>query len=259
MKIALPNEQKEIQRYTDEDAVLRSEKLYGRAFQSPGAAKHISKICEMANLKPGSKILDIGCGLGGGSIFLANEYQADVVGIDIAELMVELATVRALEMRKSGSANFFVGNESSAFLEPASFDAVVSVDCFVYVKEKKRSFEKIRELLKPDGIFCLIDFCKGKETEDFKTYLDVSNYHLPDVNKYPEIVSSAGFELDKVENISDLTRQFLQDDLRKFLEKNDTDCDVMDEMKFYVDRWKQKIEMNADGFLQHIFVIAKPS
>src|SRR5579862_1454807 len=51
----------------------------------------IEHLAQLANVKPSSDILDIGCGFGGSSLFLAKHFNATVTGITISSVQVEMA------------------------------------------------------------------------------------------------------------------------------------------------------------------------
>ncbi len=51
----------------------------------------IERLAHLAGLVPGNRILDVGCGFGGSSIYLAKEYDADATGITISPIQVEMA------------------------------------------------------------------------------------------------------------------------------------------------------------------------
>src|SRR6202022_858650 len=52
----------------------------------------IEHLAQLARVKPGSDILDIGCGFGASSLYLAKNYNAAVTGITISPVQVEMAT-----------------------------------------------------------------------------------------------------------------------------------------------------------------------
>lgn len=54
----------------------------------------IKEFCLKLNLKPGQKVLDLGCGTGGSAFFLARHYGAVVHGIDLSSNMILLAEDR---------------------------------------------------------------------------------------------------------------------------------------------------------------------
>ena len=51
----------------------------------------IEHLAQLANVKPSSDILDIGCGFGASSLYLAKRYDASVTGITISNVQVEMA------------------------------------------------------------------------------------------------------------------------------------------------------------------------
>jgi tocopherol O-methyltransferase len=51
----------------------------------------IEHVARAAGLGPGCKILDVGCGFGGSSIYLAKKYGAEATGITISPIQVEMA------------------------------------------------------------------------------------------------------------------------------------------------------------------------
>ena len=49
------------------------------------------ELAQRAKLKPGSRVLDVGCGLGGSARYLATEQGCQVVGIDLTHEYIETA------------------------------------------------------------------------------------------------------------------------------------------------------------------------
>src|SRR5208282_3211069 len=66
----------------------------------------IEHLAQLARVKPGSEILDIGCGMGGSSLFLAKEYNAATTGITNSSVQVQMAMKAAL--REGFNANFLL-------------------------------------------------------------------------------------------------------------------------------------------------------
>src|ERR1700680_5341447 len=55
----------------------------------------IEHLAQLANVKPGSDILDIGCGFGASRLYLAKDYHASATGIPISPVQVQMATQSA--------------------------------------------------------------------------------------------------------------------------------------------------------------------
>uniref|UniRef100_A0A4W5KD42 phosphoethanolamine N-methyltransferase n=1 Tax=Hucho hucho TaxID=62062 RepID=A0A4W5KD42_9TELE len=52
---------------------------------------------DLLNLKPGKKVLDVGCGIGGGNFYMAKAFGVEVLGLDLSVNMVDIAIERAME------------------------------------------------------------------------------------------------------------------------------------------------------------------
>jgi SAM-dependent methyltransferase len=101
-------------------------------------------------LKPGMRVLDLGSGMGATSVFLAREFEVDVVA---ADLWVEPEKAEAV-FAEAGVADRVeaLGAEAHALpLEPRSFDAVVSINAFGYFGTADTYLEYITHFMKPGG------------------------------------------------------------------------------------------------------------
>ena len=110
--------------------------------------RHIAeKLC----LKPGQKILDIGCGWGGMALYLAKEYNVEVVGVTLSDEQHALAQQRVKEAGMTDKVDIRLIDYRD--LEE-TFDRVVSVGMFehVGVAHYEEYFSKIRDLLTEDGV-----------------------------------------------------------------------------------------------------------
>ena len=64
-------------------------------FTSMHVLEPVQEFVERLDLQPGQRVLDIGCGIGGGDFFMASKYGATVHGIDLSVNMVLIALERA--------------------------------------------------------------------------------------------------------------------------------------------------------------------
>jgi 2-polyprenyl-3-methyl-5-hydroxy-6-metoxy-1,4-benzoquinol methylase len=104
------------------------------------------------NLKPGMRVLDIGCGIGEPTLPIAAAVGPDgtVVGIDLVLEMIELATnrARALDLQ---NVDFRVGAIEDLNEPVGSFDAVVSQFTIMFLEDVQLALSKARDLLRPGG------------------------------------------------------------------------------------------------------------
>jgi ubiquinone/menaquinone biosynthesis C-methylase UbiE len=61
-------------------------------------------------LKPGARMRDVGCGLGGSAFVLARDYQAQVTAIDLSVNMIDVARERCSEYRLQALVEFVHGD-----------------------------------------------------------------------------------------------------------------------------------------------------
>ena len=109
-------------------------------------------------LKPGQRILDIGCGWGGMAITLAKLEQVEVLGITLSEEQLALARQRAKDAGVADRVRFeLIDYRDLAEREPGRFDRIVSVGMFEHVGPKNYAtyFDVVDRNLKPDGRFLL--------------------------------------------------------------------------------------------------------
>ncbi|HEX2757748.1 MAG TPA: cyclopropane fatty acyl phospholipid synthase [Thermoanaerobaculia bacterium] len=107
-------------------------------------------ICRKARLKPGMRVLDIGCGWGGFATFAAERYGVSVVGITVSKEQIELGRRR--------TAGLPVQLLLQDYRDLAgTFDAIVSVGMFEHVGRRnyRTFFDVGRRCLAPGGLFVL--------------------------------------------------------------------------------------------------------
>ncbi len=66
----------------------------------------IERLTAKADIRPGSHVLDVGCGLGGSSIWLARNLKCTVLGLTISPVRLQIATRRARRHGLSGQVQF---------------------------------------------------------------------------------------------------------------------------------------------------------
>merc|ERR1712156_159758 len=78
--------------------ILRYEAIFGRTYVSVGGETTTKDFVERLDLKPGMKVLDIGCGTGGSAFYMARNYGVDVYGFDLSTNMIGIAQDYRMEM-----------------------------------------------------------------------------------------------------------------------------------------------------------------
>ena len=117
----------------------------------------IEHLARAAGIPRQADILDIGCGYGGSSIYLAKEYDARTTGITISPVQVQMAA-KAATKAGVNSKFFLMDAEAMTFKEP--FDVLWSVESISHYQDHEKFFASAVKLLRPGGTMAIIDWFK---------------------------------------------------------------------------------------------------
>jgi tocopherol O-methyltransferase len=120
----------------------------------------IEHLAQLAGVKPGSDILDIGCGFGATSLYLAKHYSAAVTGITNSSVQLQMAIKDA--GREQLDAKFLL-MDAEAMDFQKQFDLLWSVESISHYERLQEFFASAAKLLKPEGLFAIIDWFKKKD------------------------------------------------------------------------------------------------
>jgi tocopherol O-methyltransferase len=105
----------------------------------------------------GDTVLDAGCGVGGGSIFLAEQFGCNVVGITLSERQMQQANSNARKRSVDKLANFRIANYSATDFLDNSFDVIWCCESICYASDKQQFVKEAYRLLKPGGRIVVAD------------------------------------------------------------------------------------------------------
>ena len=114
-------------------------------------------LAELANIQTGCTVLDIGCGFGGSSIYLAQKYKVSATGITISPVQVEMARKAATAAQVDAR---FLLMDAEALDFPQPFDLLWSVESISHYHDRRTFFANAARFLKPGGVFALTDWFK---------------------------------------------------------------------------------------------------
>lgn len=104
-------------------------------------------------LRPGQKVLDLGCGAGGISSYVAEKYGVHVTGIDYAKPAI--AQARKVFADRAAQLCFLEADLNDLNLD-AAFDAALAIDVLYWVSDLAETLAAVRKHMKPGGQMAVI-------------------------------------------------------------------------------------------------------
>lgn len=144
-----------------EEYCLALETAYGKGMMSEGGEDGIESLFADVPLQ-NKMLLDIGFGLGGVAMYLAEKYKANVTGVEINPWMVKEATRRIPQYLKQ-KVQFTLAKGTDLLFENACFDVVYSKGVFTQIKDKQNLFREIFRVLKSGGQLIVADWLSPKK------------------------------------------------------------------------------------------------
>ncbi len=132
---------------------------YGEEFQKMlrRRSAELNSAHLLPHLRPGMRLLDVGCGPGTISLGLARAVEpGDLHGIDIEESQIEIAR-NAAAAGGHGNAHFRTGDATCLPFEDSSFDVVHSHALLMHVPGTDSVLAEMMRVLKPDGLISARD------------------------------------------------------------------------------------------------------
>jgi tocopherol O-methyltransferase len=158
----------------------------------------IEHFTQFANIKPRSRILDIGCGFGATSLYLAEKFAGSVTGITISPVQVEIAKQAAAERHLDAT---FLLMDAEAMNFGHQFDVLWSVESISHYQDLRKFFGSAAKLLKPNGTFAIADWFKKEnltpaQTREFIDPIDRGMFvELQTMDDYARFLASNGLEI----------------------------------------------------------------
>ncbi len=136
----------------------------------------IQLLYERSGLKPGMKVLDIGCGLGGSSLWLAGKQGCEVKGITVSPIQAKIANYKAKKRNIDSATTFQLKDANNLSGIDKSFDCVWIIECSEHISDKNKFFGQCYSLLRPGGKLALCSWLRGgralEETELLREIYD---------------------------------------------------------------------------------------
>jgi cyclopropane-fatty-acyl-phospholipid synthase len=217
---------------------LDEDLLYSCAFyEDPADSLEVAQrnklrhIAAKLDLQPGQKVLDLGCGWGAMSLYMAEVMDVEVLGVTLSSEQHALASQRVSERELRGKVHF----QRMDYREvEGTFDRIVSIGMLEHVGigHHQALFSKIDSLLEPDGVAVLHSIGRrggpGATSPWLRKYIFPGGYS-PAISETLATVEQAGFWVTDIEVLRLHYAKTLEEWERRFQAARAEIADMLDE------------------------------
>jgi cyclopropane-fatty-acyl-phospholipid synthase len=209
-------------------------------------------LCRKLRLRPGQRLLDIGCGWGGLALHAARHYGVNVLGVTLSRPQVELATARAADAGLKPLVTF-LARDYRELPETETYDAIVSVGMSEHVGAEQLAgyFAAVSRRLKAGGVF--LNHAIGEGARQRRrlgaSFSDAYVFPDGDIPPVPIVLrgaEAAGLEVRDVENLREHYALTLRHWVRRLEAGHAAARTYVDEATYRV--WRLYMAGSAYGF-----------
>ncbi len=162
----------------------------------------------------GSRLLDVGCGIGGASRFFAEEHGCHVTGVDLTPEFVEVAGQLAGRVGLADQVSYRHADATQLPFEDQSFDGAYMMHVGMNIPDKAAVFAELRRVVKPRGVIGIYDILAGSGGEPlfpvpWATDADASFLVSP--TRMRELLTEAGFTIQSETDRTAFGIEFFQE------------------------------------------------
>lgn len=181
------------------------ETLYSDDYLSIGGKASTDLLVTQAGITRDTRILDVGSGLGGPALHLAETHGCSVTGLDIVETNVHESNKRAKARSLGHLVTFQLGDATAMPFEAAQFDLVMGQDAWCHVPDKDKLIEECTRVAIPGGTLAFTDWLQVGEMAADKRDVILAAITAPNLatpEGYRDLLQKHGFTISRQEDIS---------------------------------------------------------
>lgn len=206
----------------DPDAATVADLKAADEFHTGGAAATDNLFAQLSPTQA-TRVLDIGCGIGGTSRYVADRYDAMVTGLDLTPEFVETATALSDLVGLGQKTSFVTASALDMPVPDAGFDLAVMLHVGMNIENKPRLFAEVARVLSSGGTFAIFDVMGGAGNEPLTFPLPWST--VPDTSfvdppgTYRDCATEAGLSLIAETDRTEFAKAFFEEVFARTAEK----------------------------------------
>jgi ubiquinone/menaquinone biosynthesis C-methylase UbiE len=184
-------------------------------FHIGGRAATIHAVARMG-LGANDHVLDVGCGIGGATRYIASTIGCRVTGLDLTPGYVAAAEELARRTGLAGRVAYRVASALAMPFETGAFDAALTLHVAMNIRDRAGLYREVARVLKPRAAFCIYDVMNGgkdglKYPVPWAETPETS--HLTTPQEMQVLLQSAGFEVNEIEDRTAFALDFFRQSL----------------------------------------------
>lgn len=170
-------------------------------------------VLEKLDVRPGQRVLDVGCGIGAPALRLAQTAGVEVDGVDLSDDHVRVAADRAAKAGLTSSVRFRVSDATRLPFEREIFSGALMLESFFHMPDQDGVLREIARVLHAGSRLVIANLVqRGPLTKDREIALErlwrsgqVAAIHS--ISEYPDLLTRNGLELEEILDISRFTME----------------------------------------------------
>jgi ubiquinone/menaquinone biosynthesis C-methylase UbiE len=173
---------------------------------------YLDKLIQRLEIDKNSYVLDVGSGVGGPAIYIADKTGCKIAGVDVSDVGIEMAKKLAKNSNLEDKTEFHLGHAMKMPFPDNSFDIAMSLNVLNVFEDKVGLFREVLRVLKPSGVWAFLSGTFDMPDDPEISRKMARGYLIPQyydsLENYRKKLIEAGFRIDEItEYVSDFRVQ----------------------------------------------------
>lgn len=178
-------------------------------------------LVDQLELQAGLRVLDVGSGLGGTARYLVRAHDVEVIGVDLTEEYVQVASSLTRRSGLAGRAEFRQGSATDLPFPESTFDRACMLHVGMNIADKAAAFREVRRVLVDGGSFGVYDIMRtgsGEISYPVPWAAGPATSFLAQPQRYRDLLAEAGLLVEAERDRREFGINFLRGMLTKIAE-----------------------------------------